>query len=358
MPQFPIPDDWDGETFECFMIEWPFSVQWVGMLRGLITSPVRGRYWDGSTGNIKDAQAIGLEIQERNPVTTCEEIVAALEGIQVAIENIDTNSTTQVTIQNNIKNEITAVADAISFAQSRSQSNAVALSSAFAWSTSISQSFVGVKIINNVSLSMRSLEPGTTEPPTAGEEDDTGITSTAHSMTDDEICKRSFWLIYTSWKFFETLLAVEPYILGTILSAGGAIGDALETVTNFVTGGTIRQILPASVLVQVAHIFASLYEAGNLTSALEDIESFLSNVDDLSCGLATRVRTLDPTHIILGWVHDQAETVGGVDVAALGLLNIVFSMNSLAALYFQSPLIVPAPSVLAGFNDQCDSCEA
>lgn len=356
MPQYPIPDDWDGVTYECFIVEWPNSVQWVGLLRGLLTSPLRGRFWDGKTGTITDAQDIGREIEERNPVTLCTDMVTALEGIQVAIENIDVSSDTQVTIQTNIRNELTAVAGSLALANSQSLSNSIAMSAAFAWSSALAQNFVGVKIINNVTLQMRSLEPGVTEPPTGVEETDAGISSTTHSTSDAEVCKRSFWLMYTAWKFFEFLLSVEPYILGTILSAGGAIGDAINSVANLVSGGTVRQILPASVLLQVSHIFASLYEQGLLQNALEDIELWLSNVEDLSCLLSEMVLANDPTHVILQWVHDEAESSGGVNPLATGLLNAVFNLNSLAALYFQSPLIGSAPDVLPGYDADCDSC--
>jgi hypothetical protein len=73
MPEVPIPDDWDGETWECVQIQWPSSVKWFAVLSGLITSPLRGRLWKASTGNIKATQQIGLQIDAANiPYTSCD----------------------------------------------------------------------------------------------------------------------------------------------------------------------------------------------------------------------------------------------------------------------------------------------
>lgn len=358
MPQYPIPTDWDGVTWACLITEWPDSIEWFAILRGMMTTAQRGRFWDGSTGNIIDTQAIGLEIAERNPVSTCDDIVAQLTALVTAVEGMDVSSDLQVTIQTEIKNEITNVANAVALSVAQSLASSTAMSSAFAWSQAVAKTFVGVKITNNVVLQMRPVEPGITEPPVAIEEGDAGITPTLHSIADAEICKRCFWLVYTSWKIFEYLAAVEPFILATILSAGGAIADALEAVSNFVTGGTAFQILPASVLVQVAHIFASLHEQNILQSNLEAIRDWLSDVDGLACWLAIQVGNIDNTHDILGWVHDTAESSGGVDTVAIGLLNLTFNLSTLASLYFESPLLtIPAPAVLAGYDATCSGCE-
>jgi len=64
--QMPIPNDWDGESQFCVCIAWPDSAQWYGVLQGVLTSMTRGRFWDGETGNIKDAQQIGWDIWEAN----------------------------------------------------------------------------------------------------------------------------------------------------------------------------------------------------------------------------------------------------------------------------------------------------
>jgi hypothetical protein len=69
-----IPNDWDGEDWQCFTIQWPNSPQWLALLLGLVTTPTRGRWYDETTGNIKGAQAIGAEIFARNfPWNFCTE---------------------------------------------------------------------------------------------------------------------------------------------------------------------------------------------------------------------------------------------------------------------------------------------
>jgi len=70
--KLPIPDDWDGKTFECFQIEWPNSPLWIAMLNGWLSQMGRGRTWNETTGSILDTMAVGLEIWERNqPLRTC-----------------------------------------------------------------------------------------------------------------------------------------------------------------------------------------------------------------------------------------------------------------------------------------------
>lgn len=62
----PIPADWDGTSWCCWAIEWPDSVLWEGLLAGLVTSPMRGRFWDEKTGTVTDAQETGVQIWVRN----------------------------------------------------------------------------------------------------------------------------------------------------------------------------------------------------------------------------------------------------------------------------------------------------
>jgi hypothetical protein len=64
--QVPIPNDWDGTSFCCHIVEWPDSPEWRQILAGLLLSPTAGRFWDGATGTITDAQETGREIETRN----------------------------------------------------------------------------------------------------------------------------------------------------------------------------------------------------------------------------------------------------------------------------------------------------
>lgn len=79
MSRVPIPDDWDGETWGCHLLEWPNSDQFNGILLGLLTWPLRGWFWDERTGQVTDAQAIGMEIYGR---------IQAVEGTMICFDEI------------------------------------------------------------------------------------------------------------------------------------------------------------------------------------------------------------------------------------------------------------------------------
>lgn len=70
--QVPIPDDWDGETWFCSEVQWPDSPLWTALLAGALSMFTRGRVYDGRSGSILDAQAVGREIWARNfPFVQC-----------------------------------------------------------------------------------------------------------------------------------------------------------------------------------------------------------------------------------------------------------------------------------------------
>ena len=90
--KMPIPDDWDGETFVSYAICWPASDRWRWILRGFITTPQRGRFWDEKTGSILNQQAIGRQIADLNSpmeecAMTCTD-VAALTGQLTRIADV------------------------------------------------------------------------------------------------------------------------------------------------------------------------------------------------------------------------------------------------------------------------------
>lgn len=64
--KLPIPEDWDGESWACYQIQWPESVAYRGLLMGFLSYLTRGRTYDEETGNIKAAQAIGWDIFNHN----------------------------------------------------------------------------------------------------------------------------------------------------------------------------------------------------------------------------------------------------------------------------------------------------
>lgn len=91
MPGAVIPNDWDGESWKCWSVEWPDSVMWFALLEGFISTPRMGRYWNGETGTITEAQVVGVEILDRNQILeevlmTCnEDSLAVLGEIRDAI---------------------------------------------------------------------------------------------------------------------------------------------------------------------------------------------------------------------------------------------------------------------------------
>jgi hypothetical protein len=141
-----------------------------------------------------------------------------LARIATAIENIDVNSDAQVLIQTDIVNEVTAVSEAISVSVAASLSASQSISTALAWSNAVAASFTSVDITNNVTMQMRPLQPGTEPPPEPQEETPTGISDTTANMSDAEVCKRAFWIAYTSWKIFQYLAALDQWIFSTTSS--------------------------------------------------------------------------------------------------------------------------------------------
>lgn len=70
--KIPIPDDWNGEDWTCVRIEWPNSPIWIALLTGFLSLPSYGYYWDERSGIIRDVQAIGRELFDRNfPYNDC-----------------------------------------------------------------------------------------------------------------------------------------------------------------------------------------------------------------------------------------------------------------------------------------------
>lgn len=67
-----IPDDWNGEDWTCYAIQWPDSPKFKLLLRSLLYSLSRGRDWDRQTGTITAATLIGWDIFDRNsPLIDC-----------------------------------------------------------------------------------------------------------------------------------------------------------------------------------------------------------------------------------------------------------------------------------------------
>lgn len=95
MSRVPIPDDWDGTSYCCRLIQWPSSEQWTAILLGLITWPMRGRFWDERTGTVTVVQEIGQEIYQKNvldgggcAMACLEDLTAVLADLALAIQGM------------------------------------------------------------------------------------------------------------------------------------------------------------------------------------------------------------------------------------------------------------------------------
>lgn len=60
-----IPADWTGEYCR-YAVCWPNSPQWLAVLRGVLTLPGQGRFWNEQTGIITEAQEVILETFDNN----------------------------------------------------------------------------------------------------------------------------------------------------------------------------------------------------------------------------------------------------------------------------------------------------
>lgn len=353
MPVYPIPNDWDGETWGCILIDWPNSPQWLGLLRGLVTTPVRGRFWDGATGSIIDAQNIGLEIQERNPTVTCQEIAIALNAINATLEAMDVNVLQQVNVQTDISNNVTLVANAVSTALALQTGDLVAVSisaaqaeaSAYAWSKSFSQNLVGVEIINNTAAQFRPIEVGVDPPPQVSEATPTGITSTLESSSFTEICKRAYWLVRDLKEYLVYLDDLNDAVAFTVLGLSGFMSDGLWVAAYKASPTSKRFLVPAAVFLSVTHKLQELLYAGfdpwfELREWIED------EYQDLTCKLANAVDSGESTEA-LKQIFTDSLTDADVNILFHFIPLVVTNFSSLAALYYEAPLLDPAPPIPA-----------
>lgn len=55
MPGGQVPDDWDGETYECLQLQWPSSEKWRALLLGQVSEPGSVGFWDPNSGDPEEA---------------------------------------------------------------------------------------------------------------------------------------------------------------------------------------------------------------------------------------------------------------------------------------------------------------
>lgn len=94
-----IPEDWTGE-YCTFSVCWPNSPEWLGVLRGVLSIPQEGRFWDETTGNVKDTQNIIEKTFDYNfnnweVIMACGDngVATALLAIATALTNSNSSAT-------------------------------------------------------------------------------------------------------------------------------------------------------------------------------------------------------------------------------------------------------------------------
>lgn len=81
MGQGTIPSDWLGEYCR-YAVCWPKSDAWLAVLRGVLTLPARGRFWDEHTGSITEAQEVIRQTFDNN--LHLEEVIMACNDTGLA----------------------------------------------------------------------------------------------------------------------------------------------------------------------------------------------------------------------------------------------------------------------------------
>ena len=109
MQQLPIPDDWtETDGYILLLACVPNSLLWRSIARGQIHNLTRGRTWDAQTGDIKATQAIGWQIYDSLMTCKLDDLVAAVETLNVTIQTNQEQLAAIVNALNNIQAAIQA----------------------------------------------------------------------------------------------------------------------------------------------------------------------------------------------------------------------------------------------------------
>lgn len=108
--KLPIPDDWNEETdgYILGLVCFPNSLLWRSIVRGQIQVLSYGRLWDEQTGIIKDVQVIGQKIYESFMACKLDDLVTAVEALNLTIQTQQTQLEAIVTALGNIQSAIQA----------------------------------------------------------------------------------------------------------------------------------------------------------------------------------------------------------------------------------------------------------
>lgn len=88
MQKLPIPQtDWTpADGYILMLLCCPYDPAWIGTVRGRIWELATGRLWDEQTGQVTEVQKIGREIWESMATCGLDDLVTAVNTINVTIQ--------------------------------------------------------------------------------------------------------------------------------------------------------------------------------------------------------------------------------------------------------------------------------
>lgn len=88
MQKLPIPQtDWTpADGYILMLLCCPNDPVWIGTVKGRIWELATGRLWDEQTGRVTDVQVIGREIWESMATCGLDDVVTAINTINVTIQ--------------------------------------------------------------------------------------------------------------------------------------------------------------------------------------------------------------------------------------------------------------------------------
>jgi hypothetical protein len=283
--QLPIPD-LPAER-KLYLLCWPDNVFWRALLDGFVTSPTRGRFWDASTGNIKEVQAFA---QEAITLMDCEELITVLGQIRDAVSGLEA-ANVSIAISNSATAQSASESAAAAQASADAQvalnqvmvQVAVANAVASAWSQAVSTSVNIVNIRNQVEVTLPPYSP--LDPP-----DSSGIIEAGYTTTPPasslELCGRAVYLVDSSIYLFEQLYLARKGIRNYSYDAALGLLEGLLTALFYKFG--LRP--PPLVLGKVAQMAMALSLTSLLDAAVDQTladayNNLVGNRDILICAI-------------------------------------------------------------------------
>lgn len=345
MMQYPIPDDWTIDNdWQHRIICWPCSPQWDILLRALLRTGERGRFWDASTGDIKAIQSLFDTIILNNTDSLgvfmgCSDLVDQLAQIKAAIDAIEA-------VQVNIQASAEASADAQNELNVHINNMAQAIAVSQAWSNSIATVFNYVNVEVTVSQTLNNVSPAV--PPNLADEPQTSFTDTAADA--DYYCGRIVFLVDGAIQFFRYLQHTSAAIgTLTINTAFGWISEGLYAVAAYF-GWLKIPISAASLAILASNLFAEFVKGSLTVTADLAYQFLLDKRDEIVCALWYAATAEDDTDTMRSAILDILVT-DGQPGAVQSLILTWFNPTALGLIYFISNAI----DLTGQTSNECDT---